>query len=167
MRLSEQFGGCTDRVRSVDDLIRLAEPGTAAHHRLLRRFSAHYKSNPHLLDRLVSLVFSRLLESDAAGFRAVWESLRWGSATEMVDTLCPLYARAAVFCYPELNGRLQFRPAAADRIFSFGIASRKLRGDAYPRLQWANGAELETPLERKPPQVVKPAQGELFLEVVA
>lgn len=164
MGLSVQING-KDRMRSVDDLIRLAEP-TAAHDRLLRRFSAHYKANPHLLDRLVSIVFSWLLERNAAGFRAAWESLRWGSATEMVDTLCPLYARAAVFCYPALNGRLQFCHSTADSIFGFRIADRKLRGDAYRRLQWANGAALDAPLpERKATQPMRPAQGELFCEV--
>jgi hypothetical protein len=149
---------------TIDDLILQAQPETAEQEALLRCFREHARANAELLQQLVAVVDSRhSTNNSAASFHEAWERIRWDSRTGMPNTLAPAYARAAIFCYPRLNGVIQFAPSSWDAVFGTQLAKRKLLGDYARRLEWCDGRPFtEAPTLKKTVQSILPAQGSLF-----
>lgn len=152
------------RLSTPDELIRLAQPKTVEHERLLRDLSQLVHDHPTLLWQLAELVRSRLTDNRAASVHEAFERLRWDMHLHMGNNICPLLARLLLCAYPALNGRVRLVPVPLDDALGMRVSDRKLPGDYARRLEWCDGRPLteQPPLRKKQPQSVTPIQGELF-----
>lgn len=152
--------------RTVDDLIRMAQPGTAKQARLLLDFSQLTHDHPELFVQLAALVYSRLeTNSRAASAREAFERLRWDSHIQMSNDLVTLMGRALLYVHPDLTGMVQLNSRPLDEALGMRVSPKKLPGDYARRLEWCDGrplTEAPTPPKKKTAQSVRPNQGELF-----
>lgn len=152
--------------RTVDDLIRMAQPGTAKQTRLLLDFSQLTHDHPELFEQLAELVCSRLETNNrAASVREAFERLRWDIRIQMSNDLVPLMGRALLYVHPDLTGMVQLNSLPLDEALGMRVSERKLPGDYARRLEWCDGRPLtEQPRHslKKTVQSVRPTQSELF-----
>lgn len=155
--------------RSVDDLIRMAQPVTPKHERRLLDFSQLTHDHPEVLPQLAGLVRSHLeMGNRVASVREAFERVRRDMHLHMANAILPLMTRALLYIHLDLNGMVRLIPLPLDETFGMCVSDKKLPGDYARRLQWCDGRPLTdapTPTLRKPAQAV-PTQGELFREAV-
>ena len=147
---------------AIDELVARSKGNTE-----LQRFHHLHKSYPEIWNFLVSEIRLRLDHGFAAfSYHSLWEYARWklemekgpGETFLMNDHAAPFYARAITILHPEFNGRSKFRKSVADGAFGTRVAPvtvKRPKGYAR-RLQWADGAAIETGWRPTMPHVVTP-----------
>jgi len=150
--------------RTVDDLIRMAQPATAKQAKLLLDFSQLMHDPPGMFEQLSELVYSRLeTNNKAASVHECFERLRWDSHIGMCNDLAPLLARAVLYVHPDLVGMVKLNSRPIDEALGMRVSPKKLPGDYARRLEWWDGRQLtEAPALKKTVQSVRPNQSELF-----
>jgi hypothetical protein len=166
---SSEIAFCNSRSpespRIPDDIISNAQPTTISQERLLRDFSQLTHDHTEVIPRLAELVCFRLEDNRAASVHECFERLRWDMHWHMPNALAPLLARVLLYLHPELNGMVKLTSRPIDIMLGMHVSSTKLPGDYARRLEWIDGRPLtEAPplAQKKPVQLVRPAQGALF-----
>ena len=153
-----------DSTRSVDGLIRIAQPTTAEQERLLLDFSHLIQNHPEFFPDLTELLRSQLGSgSRAASVRRHFEELRWERHWSMRNALVPLIGRTLLYVNCDLNGKVELISRPLDDMLGMRVSDRKMPGDYARRLEWWDGRQLtEAPALKKTVQSVRPNQSELF-----
>jgi hypothetical protein len=187
--VSVNLNSTSTQTRSIDDLIRFAEPQTQEEDRVLREFAEHHHTNPKLMPFLVSNIRRQVRKYDWVCFDLAWATaymeLRTpgGPEFKLSAQLKAWYVRGILYCNTDLNGCLEVRTrATCNSVFGMAVANQKLDGDYAQRLVWDDGSSLTEPHPalrsttlppRKPVQSVSTSalapqdgvQGGLFEEV--
>lgn len=142
----------TSQNRSIEDLIRVAEPQTLQQQRVLREFAEHYNNNPKLVPFLVNNIREQVHEFNWVCFDVAWGiallKLRTpgGPEFKLSAQLKAWYVRGILYCNPDLNGCLEVRTrAASNSVFGMAVSEEKLPDDYAQRLEWADGSPLTEP----------------------
>jgi hypothetical protein len=142
---------------AVDELIaHRKQTGTIS--RMLRRVHKFHRTNPQVLDFLVSEIRAERASRWTHGsLGSLWHHARWvltrldrapGESFTMSNNIFPMYGRIIVILHPEINGFYSMKECEADK----DLGTRINEG----RLVWSDGVTIEngwrptTPHEPKP-----------------